>query len=121
MRVAGFGFNSAVTRAAFEDLLAQAGGAHAFDAMATAEDKVALPILRKMSIDLGLELLAIRINEIATAPASLSPQAPTRYGGRQLAEACALIGAGVGARLIGGRYVSADGTATLVIAEGDGA
>ncbi len=121
MKVAGFGFRSGVTRASFEDVLAQAGGPEGLDAMATAEDKVAVAALRKLSIRLDLPLLAIRIGDIAAAPASLSPRAPERYGGRSLAEAAALIAAGPGARLVAGRFTSADGKATLAIAEGDGA
>jgi cobalt-precorrin 5A hydrolase len=120
MRVAGFGFRSGATRASFEAALALAGGADGLDAMATAEDKVAVAALRKLSIHLNLPLLAIRIDDIATAPTALSDNAPERYGGRRLAEAAALIAAGSGARLIGVRFISPDRKVTLAIAEGPG-
>lgn len=120
MRVAGFGFRAGARIASLEAALARAGGAAGLDALATAEDKAAIGPLKKLSVRLGLPLLSIAVDQIATADVALSLRAPPRYGGRSLAEAAALIAAGPGGRLIVPRVVSADGMATVAIAEGPG-
>ena len=115
MRVAGFGYRNGAPLAALMEAYALAGSA---DALATASDKGG-GVADDFAKTLGLPLVLISPEIIAGQDAGLSRHAPTRYGGRSLAEAAALAGAGPGARLIARRVVSADGMATVAIAEGE--
>jgi cobalt-precorrin 5A hydrolase len=116
MRVAGFGYREGASVAALIDAYAQAGNA---DVVATAADKDS-PLAQSFAQATGLPLILITPSTIALQPATLSPHAPTRYGGRSLAEGAALAAAGPDARLVVPRVASADGMATVAIAEGAG-
>ena len=116
MRVAGFGFRAGTTPAALAEALQRAGGRAGLQALATAEDKVDHPAFQSFVQALALPLIAIPVSLIAAAPADLSPHAPSRYGGRGLAEAAALAAAGAGATLVARRATSTDKTATAAIA-----
>ncbi len=114
MRVAGFGYRADATLNALLDAYARAGSANA---LATATDKDT-PLARSFAHATGLPLILIAPATIAVQPAALSPHAPTRYGGRSLAEAAALAGAGPRAQLVMHRVASSDGMATVAIAQG---
>jgi cobalt-precorrin 5A hydrolase len=116
MRVAGFGFRKGATEAALADALQRAGGAAGVTALATAEDKVAG--LQGFAATLGLPVIGLSNVTLAAQPVlTRSPRVSALYGTGSLAEAAALAAAGPGARLMGPRAQSADGTATAAIAE----
>jgi cobalt-precorrin 5A hydrolase len=116
MKVAGFGYRCGATLASLKTALALAGHA---DRLATASDKDG-SLARTFAKAADLPLILIPPETIALQTASLSSKAPSRYGGRSLAEAAALAGAGPGALIVVGRIVSPDGMATVAIAEGTG-
>lgn len=119
MIVAGFGLNSGATLASLQDALAKAGGAEGVTHLATLASKVeglaalmealALPVV-------GLQPAALR----GVATMTRSDRVDALFGTGSVAEAVALVAAGQGARLRAPRAVSADGTATAAIAEGEG-
>ena len=113
MRVAGIGFNSHATQASVQDALAAAGGGVAL--LATAEAKAA----RLRSFELGLPVRGIASGDMARQSVlTRSARVVALYGTGSVAEAAALAAAGPGARLLGPRVTSADGSATAAIAEG---
>jgi cobalt-precorrin 5A hydrolase len=116
MRLAGFGFRKGATEAALHDALQRAGGAAGVTALATAEDKVAG--LQGFAATLGLPVIGVPNVTLAVQQVlTRSPRVSALYGTGSLAEAAALAAAGPGARLLGPRAQSADGTATAAIAE----
>lgn len=116
MRVAGFGFRKGATESALQDALTRAGGVVGVTHLATAADKAAA--LAPFGRALGLPVMAISTVDLAAQPVmSQSPRVHALYGTGSLAEAAALAAAGPGARLIGPRTQSTDGTATAAIAE----
>ncbi len=116
MRVAGFGFRKGATEAALRDALLRAGGAEGVTRLATAANKA--EGLRGLARSLGLPLVAVPPGDLAgQAVLTQSPRVSALYGTGSLAEAAALAAAGPGARLIGPRAQSGDGTATAAIAE----
>jgi cobalt-precorrin 5A hydrolase len=118
MIVAGFGFRSKATLAALQDALARAGGegvTHLATLAAKAEG------LHPLGRVLNLPVLALepeRLRGVLTL--TQSSRVADLFGTGSVAEAAALVAAGPGARLLGPRAVSADGTATVAIAEGVG-
>ena len=119
MIVAGFGFRSGVTLAALEDALAQAGGPQGVTHLATLAAKAdgLGPLARALALPvIALEPEALR----GVGTLTLSDRVEEMFGTGSVAEAAALVAAGLGARLRGARAVSADGTATAAIAEGAG-
>jgi cobalt-precorrin 5A hydrolase len=119
MIVAGFGFNSSATLGSLQDALAQAGGSEGVTHLATLAAKVGgLDPLAKV---LDLPVLAMEPERLRGIPTlTRSARVEALFGAGSIAEATALAAAGPGARLRGLRAVSADGTATVAIAEGAG-
>jgi cobalt-precorrin 5A hydrolase len=116
MKVAGFGFRKGATLAALQDALLQAGGTDGLTAIATADDKALA--LQPLGTLLSLPVHAIARETLAQqVTLSRSSRVTALYGTGSLAEAAALAVAGPGARLIGARAQSQDGTATAAIAE----
>ncbi len=117
MRIAGLGCRATVTKAALHDALTRAGGEA--QALATTPARAALPALRDFAADLGLELIEIPEDMLrGQVTLTRSDRIEARFGTGSVAEAAALAAAGPGARLIGPRAVSADGSATAAIAKG---
>jgi cobalt-precorrin 5A hydrolase len=117
MIVAGFGFRQGVTLAALQDALHRAGGARGVTHLATLDAKA--EGLAPLGQSLGVPVVAVSELDLQaqdTLTRSGRVQALTGVG--SVAEAAALAAAGPGARLWGPRVVSADGTATAAIAEG---
>ena len=116
MRVAGFGFRKGATVAALQDALQRAGGPLGVTALATADDKVSG--LQPLGRSLGLPVIGVPVTALAVQPVlTRSPRVQALYGTGSLAEAAALAATGPGARLLGPRTQSQDGTATAAIAE----
>lgn len=119
MIVAGFGFRSGATLSALQDALAQAGGPQGVTHLATLSSKA--QGLQPLAHALNLPLLALDPEALRGIPTpTLSDRVEALFGTGSIAEAAALVAAGPGARLRGPRAVSADGTATAAIAEGQG-
>ena len=117
MKVAGFGFRAGVTAAALQQALDLAGGHAGLDALATVQDKVAG--LAAFAAGLGLPVIGLTREALLGQPVKThSPRVKALYGTGSLAEAAALAAAGPGARLCRARVKSADGAATVAIAEG---
>lgn len=118
MRVAGFGFRSTATGRALREALMLAGGTDGLTALATADTKAGAAVLTSLAQALNLPILAIPPAAMATQTTTThSPRVHALYGTGSLAEAAALAAAGPGARLLGPRVQSQDGTATAAIAE----
>lgn len=121
MRVAGLGFRGAATAAALREVvqaaIGVAGGAP-LDALATLPHKAQAPVVQALARAMGLPVRAVDVAGQDTP--TQSARIRDDFGTGSVAEAAALVAAGPGARLIVGRMVSADGTATAAIAEGRG-
>jgi cobalt-precorrin 5A hydrolase len=119
MIVAGFGFRTGATLAALQDALAKAGGPDGVTHLATLASKAEGLAELAAALDLPvLTLLREDLKGIETP--TRSDRVAALFGAGSVAEAVALVAAGLGARLRGPRSVSADGTATAAIAEGQG-
>lgn len=117
MRVAGFGFRRAASLASLREALAAAGGAEGIDALATAAAKAGSTALQKLAAQLGVPVHAVPAEALAGAiTVSRSELVAARFGTGSVAEASALIAAGVGSRLLGPRAASNDGMAMAAIA-----
>ena len=121
MKVAGFGFRSAATTADLQAALEATG--HRPDALASIAAKVKTAALRHLANALDLPLITLEEHEVnGAATLTCSPRIKARFGTGSLAEAAALVAArrgqpGASARLLGPRYKSPDGLATVAIAE----
>ena len=119
MIVAGFGFRSGATLAALQDALARAGGPDGVTHLATLTSKA--EGLQPLAQALDLPLVALEPEALrGIATPTRSGRVEELFGTGSVAEAAALAVAGPGARLRAPRAVSADGTATAAIAEGQG-
>lgn len=119
MIVAGFGFRSGVTLAALQDALAKAGGPQGVTHLATPAAKA--EGLRPLAHALALPVIALDPKALrGVVTPTRSDRVAEMFGTGSVAEAAALVAAGQGARLRGPRAVSADGTATAALAEGQG-
>lgn len=120
MTVLGVGFHCGAGLASLRDALraacAAAGASPALSAVATAQDKLDSPALAQFAEELRVPLVGVALSALASQPATPSVFAPSRYGGRSLAEAAALAAAGPGARLLAPRAVSSDRQATAALA-----
>ena len=119
MRVAGIGFRAAAPLESLAEALAFAvarSDGLPVDAIATADVKATAPVFIALCDQLGVPLCAVDVVGISTP--TQSDYVLAAFGTGSVAEAAALAGAGVGARLIVGRAVSGDGMATAAIAEG---
>jgi len=116
--VAGFGFRSGATAASLRAALDAARIAGwPVTHLATIEDKA--EALAELARLLVLPLIAVtpaRIFGLATPTRSLASQAARGAG--SVAEACALVAAGPGARLLAPRSISHDRMATCALAAG---
>jgi cobalt-precorrin 5A hydrolase len=118
MRVAGFGFRRNATVDSLRDALGAVGGGPV-QVLATLTEKADAKAICDLATEMRLNVAAISRADLAAQPTRThSPRVRARFGVGSLAEAAALAAAGPGARLIGVRAVSADGTATAAIAEG---
>lgn len=117
MRVVGLGFRKGASLASLRDALDRAGGAGA-DALASAADKAAAPVMQALAAALGLPVIGVAAGRLAAQPvATSSPRVQALRGTGSVCEAAALAGAGPGARLVCARVVSGDGMATAALAE----
>ncbi len=116
MIVAGFGFRSETTLAALQDALARAGGPKGVTHLATLAAKA--PGLAPLGQVLGLPVIALPPEALHGQPTlTRSDRVAALHGTGSVAEAAALAAAGPGARLLGPRATSNDGTATAALAE----
>ncbi|MDC0657937.1 cobalamin biosynthesis protein [Leisingera sp. SS27] len=121
MKVAGIGFRSAATAADLQAALALTGAQ--VDALASVTEKAQAPAMQELARSIGLPVIALQEQDIAGEQTlTCSPRIKARFGTGSLAEAAALAGArhgvpGAGARLLAPRVVTADGLATVAIAE----
>ncbi|MBE1283987.1 MAG: precorrin methylase [Rhodobacteraceae bacterium] len=121
MIVAGFGFRAAATVADLRDALDQTGAQP--DALASITEKARAAQLQQLAQELDLPLIALEEHEISgETTLSCSPRIKARFGTGSLAEAAAKAGArkdtkGISVRLLGPRIKTANGMATVAIAE----
>ncbi|NHB75800.1 cobalamin biosynthesis protein [Rhodobacter sp. M37P] len=119
MIVAGFGFRTGVSLASLRDALDRAGGADGVTHLATLAAKVGG--LEPLACALDLPIVALAPDALRGVPTpTRSDRVEEMFGTGSIAEAAALVAAGPGARLRGPRAVSADGWATVALAEGSG-
>ncbi len=119
MIVAGFGFRADTSEAALAEVLEQARGARAVDALAAPSDKAgALAGLARRHGVPVIGVSAQAMSDVSTITESGRVRAARGVG--SVAEAAALAGAGAGARLLGARIISGDRRATCALAEGAG-
>ncbi|MDE3079755.1 MAG: cobalamin biosynthesis protein [Paracoccaceae bacterium] len=117
MRVAGIGFRRNANLASLKAALDEAG-TDGLSALATVESKADAPALQALANMLGLPIQSIAQVDLARQTVlTHSPRVTALVGAGSLAEAAALAGAGLGARLLGPRVQSPDGMATAAIAE----
>ncbi len=115
MIVAGFGFRSETTLAALQDALAQTEGRNVTH-LATLVAKA--PLLAQLGQALGLPVIALPPEMLRGQPVlTQSDRVQALHGTGSVAEAAALAAAGPGARLLGPRVISSDGSATAALAE----
>ncbi|MCA2006321.1 cobalamin biosynthesis protein [Tritonibacter mobilis] len=116
MMIAGFGFSNRATEASL---------AEAYNALKTRPDRVVTlrakadsPVFRAFALAQNLTVETLDEDLIAgVATPTLSPRIHARFNTGSVAEACALVAAGAGARLIQRRCVTTDGLATVALAE----
>lgn len=117
MKIAGFGFRRAASLSSLRDALTAAGGAEGVAALATATEKASTPALVELAGILGVPVHAVPVETLADAVTeSHSAAATARFGTGSVAEASALVAAGVGSRLLAPRARSRDGMAMAAIA-----
>ena len=121
MKVAGFGFRSAATVDDLRAALALTG--HAPDALTSITAKTQTDALQQLAAELAVPLIALDENEISGEQTlTCSPRIKARFGTGSLAEAAAQVAARASVkeatvRLLGPRVITADGIATVAIAE----
>ncbi len=116
MRVAGIGFRKGTPLASLREALDRAGGAEGVTLLATAATKA--DALAPFAASLGLPVIGVAPADLAAQPViTQSPRIRALHGTGSLAEAAALAAAGPGARLVGPRAQSSDGSATAALAE----
>ena len=93
------------------DALSRAGDAQAVAALPVHASRV-----RQLAEALGLPYVEVSQIRGINTPTS-SPRVKTRFGTGSVAEATALVAAGVGGRIVSRRVTSQDGLATAAIAE----
>ena len=119
MIVAGMGCSSRASLAELRGLLAQVTAGRALSAIACVDArKVQVGALAQ---ELGLPLVAVpRADLTGVDTPSRSERIAAEFGTGSVAEACALLVAGHGARIIKVRQVSATAQATCALAKGIG-
>jgi cobalt-precorrin 5A hydrolase len=119
MIVAGIGCSAGATGAEIGALVALVAQGRGLDALACLEMRAGQ--LRAVAQELGLPLLLLAgpaLRGVATP--SHSARIMADYGTGSVAEACALLAAGTGARIITARQISDARQATCALAEGRG-
>ncbi|QYZ71463.1 cobalamin biosynthesis protein [Neotabrizicola shimadae] len=116
MRVAGIGCRAGAPLAALEEVLDALPGP--VDMLATIPErgKEVLRLARARRMDLRV-IPSAHLAGIATP--TQSGRVAALYGTGSVAEAVALVACGPGGRIVAGRVVSADGSATAALAEGE--
>ena len=116
MRVAGIGCRAEAPPSTLRDLLSDAGPLDLVAGLLTRSGQV-----QPVAASLGLRFFAVAETALhGTVTPTISPRIGSRFGTGSIAEATALIAAGRNARIVMLRQISADATATIAIAEGDG-
>lgn len=117
MRHAGVGFRSGATLDSVRDALRRAGGG-GLTRIAIPAVKAADPLAAELAAS-GLALTLIPPDALARTPTpTQGPLSLRTHRTGSVAEACALIAAGPGARLLAPRTISQDRMATAAVAEG---
>lgn len=117
MIVAGIGCTSRATRAEIRALLAQMAQGQNLTKLACLEMRA--PQVLPLAHALNLPLLALPRAALAgIATPTQSDRIEAAFGTGSVAEACALLGAGTGARIVAIRQISSAGHATCALAEG---
>ncbi len=120
MIVAGFGFSTSSTHDSLRDALHRACAAAQVaspQALATAEDKVAILAPLAKDLDLPLHSVCLEVLESQNTQTQ-SPRVKAERGTGSVAEAAALAAAGPGSRLLTSRIHAQDRLASCAIAEG---
>lgn len=119
MKVAGIGFRAGATIAALRQVLdrAEAAGGRVA-ALATLPEKAGAPQMVALADERSLPVLGVSVKGVRTP--TRSARIIGMHGTGSVAEAAALVAAGMGATLVVARIVSADGMATAAIAAGSG-
>jgi len=122
MIVAGFGFRAAATADSLRDALARAAGERKVTAFAAPADKAQAACLSELAGELGVEIHTLAAHDLSRQKTPTeAPRVRAARGTGSVAEAAALAAAGLGARLLAPRSISADRLATCAIAIGEGA
>lgn len=122
MIVAGFGFRGAATADSLRDALARAAGERKVTAFAAPADKAQAACLSELAGELGVEIHTLAADDLSRQQTTTeAPRVRAARGTGSVAEAAALAAAGLGARLLAPRSISADRLATCAIAIGEGA
>ena len=120
MIVAGFGFRASAPMESLREALELAAGDTRIDALATVTGKADSGALCQLAGSLDLQILSVTPEDLARQVTETRSEASIRaHGTGSVAEASALAGAGANARLLTPRRISADGSATCALAEGD--
>lgn len=115
-RVTGIGFRKGASAQSILSAALLAGGRP--DALATPADKVDEPGLVAAAATLGLPVIPVPPETLPQAKTlTHSPRVAAMRGTGSVAEACALLAAGPGARLLARRVVSPCRQATAALAE----
>ncbi|MGL4310030.1 MAG: cobalamin biosynthesis protein [Paracoccaceae bacterium] len=115
-RVAGIGFRKGASAQSILSALLLAGGRP--DMLATPADKADEPGLVEAATRLGLPVIAVAVDDLPRVDTlTHSPRVAAMRGTGSVAEACALLAAGPGARLLAPRVVSPCRQATAALAE----
>jgi len=118
MIVAGFGFRGAASHHALLDAFERACATHCADRLATAEGKAGADAMQTAAQHLALPLIAVSDADLTSQTViSRSETSMAQYRTSSVAEAAALAAAGPGARLLAPRAVSGDRMATCALAE----
>lgn len=115
--VAGMGCRADVSPEALHEALRLVAGQHRIDALATLEERAALPALQELSRDTGLPLLDMPREVLAgIATPTQSPRILASFATGSVAEALALLAIGPQAHIATPRQISTDGSASAAIA-----
>jgi cobalt-precorrin 5A hydrolase len=116
MIVAGFGFRAEATTESLVDAYNRLGGGA--EVIAVPADKAGALCIKQLSARLELDVIAVPIADMQAAQTpTQSERVMEKRGTGSVAEACALVAAGPGARMIAARHVSEDRMATCALAE----
>lgn len=118
MSVAGFGFRADVTLDSLRSALEQVQGDEKITALAAPMDKAATPVFIEFAAAMKLPVVAVPDDVMKRATTmTQSTKVFEKRGTGSVAEAVALVGAGVDSHLNAPRAVSSDHMATCAIAK----